>query len=229
MKATITTISPSSYLVNFETPDMRLEELIGQLPKLERILAGAGYLPNGEMMKSPEGLPICPRHGEVMRAREKQGDAWYSHKVVDPTTGEVAYCKGRPGKDSPGWDVGGNGQAQAKPALPSPSKGEPAPAAPRGPGGQGGGPPAHLQCAICKGDKRTCGHHSVVEVPGDGGISDQDLGAPTPDQAIEDSATAFWTLASNLIAAGQLTHPQAGDIAKQSGTWAEKAARLAVA
>jgi hypothetical protein len=218
MKATITTISPSSYVVAFETQEMRLEELIGQLPKLERILAGAGYLPNGEMMKSPEGLPICPRHGEVMRQREKQGDAWYSHKVVDPKTGEVAYCKGRPGKDSPGWDVGGNGQAQAKPALPSPSKGE----------GQGGGSvPVHLKCAICGQDKRTCGHHSVVDVASDDG--DQDLAAPAPGQAIEDSATAFWTLASNLIAAGQLTHPQAGDIAKQSGTWAEKAARLAVA
>ncbi len=223
MKATITTISPSSYLVAFETPDMRLEELIGQLPKLERILAGAGYLPNGEMMKSPEGLPICPRHGEVMRQREKQGDAWYSHKVVNPTTGEISYCKGRPGKDSPGWDVGGNGQAQAK-AQPSARPG------PRGAAGTGSPqlPAPHLKCAICGADKRTCGHHSVVEAPGDGS-SDQDLAAPAPGQAIEDSATAFWTLASNLIAAGQLTHPQAGDIAKGSGTWAEKAARLAVA
>jgi hypothetical protein len=206
MKATITTISPSSYLVAFETPDMRLEELIGQLPKLERILAGAGYLPNGEMMKSPEGLPICPRHGEVMRQREKQGDAWYSHKVVDPATGEVAYCKGRPGKDSPGWDIGGNGQAQAK-AQPS-------------------AVPAHLKCAICGADKRTCGHQAVVEVPDDGD-SDQDLGAPTT--AIEDSPTAFWTLATQLIQAGRLDHDQVGEISKGSGTWAEKAARLAVA
>jgi hypothetical protein len=217
MKATITTISPSSYLVSFETPDMRLEELIGQLPKLERILAGAGYLPNGEMMKSPEGLPICPRHGEVMKAREKQGDAWYSHKVVDPTTGEVAYCKGRPGKDSPGWDIGGNGQAQPS-----------APPSPRGAAGTGSpqAPAAHLKCAICGADKRTCGHQSVVEASGDGG-SDQDLGAPAP--AIEDSATGFWTIATQLIQAGRLDHDKAGEISKGSGTWAEKAARLALA
>jgi hypothetical protein len=208
MKATITTISPSSYLVNFETPDMRLEELVSQLPKLERILAGAGYLPNGEMMKSPEGLPICPRHGEVMRQREKQGDAWYSHKVTNPVTGEISYCKGRPGKDSPGWDVGngGNGQAKAQPSA----------------------IPAHLKCAICGQDKRTCGHQSVVEVAGDGD-SNQDMETPAPSPAIEDTPTAFWSLASQLIAAGRLDHDKAGEISKGSGTWAEKAARLALA
>jgi len=33
------------------------------------------------------------------------GAARYSHSVTDPTTGQILYCKGRPGKDSPGWYV----------------------------------------------------------------------------------------------------------------------------
>ena len=65
-----------------------------------------------------EGLPICPRHGEVMQRREKQGDIWYSHRVIDPDTGEECWCKGRPGKDSPGWDVGNQEPAQPGPAAP---------------------------------------------------------------------------------------------------------------
>ena len=53
---------------------------------------------------SPEGSPICSRHHVSMREREKQGDSWWSHKVVDPA-GQEHYCKGRAGKDSPGWDL----------------------------------------------------------------------------------------------------------------------------
>ena len=48
---------------------------------------------------TPEGLPICPRHGAVMKRREKQGDTWYSHRV-----GEF-FCRGYAGKNSPGWDI----------------------------------------------------------------------------------------------------------------------------
>ena len=80
-------------------------QLIASLAEIQDTLLQAGYLPNGELPRTAEGLPICTRHAVPMRQREKQGDTWYSHSVTDPTTGEIMYCKGRPGKDSPGWRV----------------------------------------------------------------------------------------------------------------------------
>lgn len=53
---------------------------------------------------TPEGLPICPKHGAVMRKREKQGDTWYSHQVTDEN-GEAHYCRGYASKSSPGWNI----------------------------------------------------------------------------------------------------------------------------
>jgi hypothetical protein len=89
-------------------------ELLGQLraqtailstisKQLDRLLASEE--------RSPEGLPICARHGEVLRRREKQGDEWFSHRVLLPD-GSTVFCKGRPGKDSPGWEI--------EPAAPRP-------------------------------------------------------------------------------------------------------------
>ena len=80
-------------------------QLIASLAGLQDELLKAGYLPNGELPRTAEGLPICTRHAVPMRQREKQGDTWYSHSVTNPTTGEILYCKGRPGNDSPGWQV----------------------------------------------------------------------------------------------------------------------------
>lgn len=53
---------------------------------------------------TPDGLPICPRHGSPMRRREKQGDSWHSHQVVGPD-GREHYCRGYRGPESPGFDV----------------------------------------------------------------------------------------------------------------------------
>ena len=80
-------------------------QLIASLAGIQDELLKAGYLPNGELPRTAEGLPICTRHAVPMRQREKQGDTWYSHSVTHPTTGQILYCKGRPGKDSPGWQV----------------------------------------------------------------------------------------------------------------------------
>lgn len=105
MKAKLIAISSNGFITHFEVEaDIDSRELIDKLPALERALIARGYRPNGQLPRSPEGLPICPRHGEVLRPREKQGDAWFSHKVVD-ANGEIVYCKGRPGADSPGWDI----------------------------------------------------------------------------------------------------------------------------
>ena len=82
-----------------------MTQLIASLAGIQDELLKAGYLPNGELPRTAEGLPLCTRHAVPMRQREKQGDTWYSHSVTDPTTGEILYCKGRPGKDSPGWQV----------------------------------------------------------------------------------------------------------------------------
>src|SRR5712692_7839788 len=67
-----------------------------------------GYRPAGAgdgWQRTPEGMPICPKHGAVMRERLKQGDSWHSHVVVNPATGEEIYCRGYAGPNSPGWQV----------------------------------------------------------------------------------------------------------------------------
>lgn len=55
-----------------------------------------------EWQRLPDGTPICPKHHAPMRAREKQGDTWYSHNVG--TKDQPIYCKGYHGKDSPGYE-----------------------------------------------------------------------------------------------------------------------------
>ena len=72
---------------------------------VQRLLPEAGIEPVRAAPRwetTAEGLPICPKHGVPMRRREKQGDVWHSHNVGEP--GEEVYCRGYPGKDSPGWD-----------------------------------------------------------------------------------------------------------------------------
>lgn len=107
MKAFIDTISPEGFAIRFETPDESLDDLMNHLPALERKLSAAGYLPNAtrEWPKTPDGTPICPKHGTVMRLREKQGDTWYSHSIHDPATGKDEYCRGYADKSSPGWNI----------------------------------------------------------------------------------------------------------------------------
>ena len=77
----------------------------------------------GELVRSaagwhltPEGLPICPKHGVPMKECSKQGDAWHSHNVEPRTTrcgargtwgrkagdGSGRGCWGTP----PGWKRG---------------------------------------------------------------------------------------------------------------------------
>lgn len=56
-----------------------------------------------EWSYTPDGLPICPKHGAPMRKRERQGDTWFSH-VVTGAGGEDLYCRGYHGKDSPGYE-----------------------------------------------------------------------------------------------------------------------------
>jgi hypothetical protein len=81
--------------------------------KLDRIVQLLETEQSHTYQRTPEGLPICPKHGVPMKKREKQGDTWYSHAIVDPATGEVMtdangktlYCRGYASKSSPGWDI----------------------------------------------------------------------------------------------------------------------------
>lgn len=77
-----------------------------QVPVFLKRLEKRGYRrPAVPIERTPDGAPICPRHHVPMREREKQGDTWHSHTIVDPATGQKTYCKGYHGKDSPGFDL----------------------------------------------------------------------------------------------------------------------------
>lgn len=79
---------------------------MNELKKTVRLLPEAGVTPVVSPKawdRTPEGLPICPKHGVPMRKRERQGDEWHSHNAGSER--EELWCRGYPGKDSPGWDV----------------------------------------------------------------------------------------------------------------------------
>lgn len=54
------------------------------------IAAGNGG--NGDAQ--PETM-ICPLHHTQMKLRTGQGGSWYSHKAVNPDTGQEYWCKGK--------------------------------------------------------------------------------------------------------------------------------------
>jgi hypothetical protein len=78
-------------------------ETIEQL--VDQITARDGWAAAGDKSwpTLPDGTPICPRHGVPMRLRQRQGDEWWSHNVAGDGE-EPCYCRGYPGKNSPGWD-----------------------------------------------------------------------------------------------------------------------------
>ena len=95
---TIIAFHPTGFEVRF---DVDLGEIAGMVRRLEQ----RHYRPSRELSYTAEGLPFCPRHGVPMQKREKQGDLWFSHKVTDPTSGEVSYCRGYASPSSPGFDI----------------------------------------------------------------------------------------------------------------------------
>lgn len=74
---------------------------------LEQQVTEPAEVPGIQLYATPSGdVPICLKHGEVMHKREKQGDEWYSHSVIDPATGEKLFCRGYPDrKNGPGWFI----------------------------------------------------------------------------------------------------------------------------
>ena len=55
---------------------------------------GATGATGGTGPTGPAGAPLCSKHGGIpMVKREKQGDEWYSHRVIT-ASGEERYCRG---------------------------------------------------------------------------------------------------------------------------------------
>lgn len=101
MKAWVEAVSPQGYKVQIEVDASEgMRGLLKQLADVQIALGEAGYEATAEL-RTPDGLPICPKHRVVMKARSKQGDEWHSHKVQ--VGQQELWCKGRPGDDSPGW------------------------------------------------------------------------------------------------------------------------------
>jgi hypothetical protein len=73
-------------------------------------LIAHGFMPDppagDPWQRTPDGLPLCPRHGVAMAKRERQGDCWHSHKIIDPRTGEILYCRGyATGNEADGYNL----------------------------------------------------------------------------------------------------------------------------
>ena len=95
---TIIAFHPTGY-------ELHIPVTFEELPATMRRLAARGYTPSREPVLTAEGLPICPRHGIPMQQRNRNGDLWFSHKMVHPETGETVYCRGYAGASSPGYDI----------------------------------------------------------------------------------------------------------------------------
>lgn len=97
--------------------EIRFEVDLGGVADMVRRLEQRRYRPSRELTYTAEGLPICPRHGGPMQKREKQGDVWFSHKVTNPNSGEVIYCRGYASPSSPGFDILPTGAAATETEL----------------------------------------------------------------------------------------------------------------
>jgi hypothetical protein len=99
---TVKALHPSGFEIHLQVRS--LDALEGTIANL----IAQGYRPatGGDgWVRTPAGEPLCPKHQVPMRLREKQGDSWWSHQVIDPRTGEELYCRGYAGPSSPGWVV----------------------------------------------------------------------------------------------------------------------------
>ncbi len=98
----ITALHPTGFAVCLEVTSLdHVESVIHDLLRrgYRPAIGGDGWA------RTPEGLPLCPRHQVAMRPREKQGDTWHSHQVPDPRTGASLYCRGYASPSSPGWEI----------------------------------------------------------------------------------------------------------------------------
>lgn len=101
-----------------------LAEILAEIRALKAAITKQG---DATWRQTPDGRYICPKHESVMTKREKQGDVWHSHKVIDPLTGDEAlgrdgkplYCRGYACKSGAGYWHGSTATAVAVP-MPEP-------------------------------------------------------------------------------------------------------------
>ncbi len=100
---TITALRPSGLAVTVDVATLdQVEAAVADLRRRgdrPATRTGEGWA------RTPDGLPLGPRHHVPMRPREKPGDTWYSHQVPDPRTGALLYCRGDASPSRPGWTV----------------------------------------------------------------------------------------------------------------------------
>jgi hypothetical protein len=110
LDASITAIHPAGFTIQIHLHNKGYDELDATIDALEQL----GYRPSRSgdgWERTPEGLPICPKHRVPMRQRLKQGDELFSHGITNRTTGELVYCKGYKSPSSTGFDLAGEGDA----------------------------------------------------------------------------------------------------------------------
>ena len=93
MRLVIHAIHPAGFPIDIELEPSEGEKVDAVVERIAR----QGYrAPHAPWPTGPDGTPLCLRHGGVMMAkREKQGDEWYSHRIITPD-GEERYCRGVP-------------------------------------------------------------------------------------------------------------------------------------
>ena len=90
MRLTITALHPAGFPVQIELTAEENEKL----PEIIDRLLSRGYRPPAtDWPRTPDGLPLCPKHQAVMTLREKQGDSWHSHRIVT-AHGKELWCRG---------------------------------------------------------------------------------------------------------------------------------------
>lgn len=85
--------------------ELALDCYVEQIKPVLRKLEKAGVEIDRYILRfdwTADGRPICPKHRIPMSPKEKQGDKWFSHHTTD-AHGNIAWCKGYPGPDSPGY------------------------------------------------------------------------------------------------------------------------------
>lgn len=85
-----------------------LKQINNNLARIANTLESLDHKTPHQYQQTPDGLPICPKHGVPMQKREKQGDTWFSHKVTD-ANGNDQYCRGHAGPNSPGYQASVSG------------------------------------------------------------------------------------------------------------------------
>ena len=68
-------------------------QTMGAAPTISGPVTAAG---SGQAETQPE-TKVCSLHHVAMKRRTGNGgDVWYSHKAVDPESGEEYWCRGKP-------------------------------------------------------------------------------------------------------------------------------------